>query len=105
MADRMEPVARVERVKNATDFRLTWLVPPGPDGTLLHTAAQLTAAVEAEHARAQRVVSMLVAHIERQHKVDQHNPYTARELWPDVFATADEYTGSHQPAATEGEKR
>ena len=30
-----------------------------------------------------------VAHVENRHRPDQHNPYTARELWPDLFASAD----------------
>jgi hypothetical protein len=30
-----------------------------------------------------------VAHAESRQRPDQHNPYTARELWPDLFAASD----------------
>lgn len=32
----------------------------------------------------------LVQQIEKQHQMGQHNPYSARELWPNLFAKADE---------------
>jgi hypothetical protein len=49
----------------------------------------------AEREKASAVIVELLSHIEGSHHINQHNPYTARELWPDIFAAADEYLRSN----------
>ena len=45
--------------------------------------------------RYEPVIHTLVAHLEKSHRPDQHNPYSARELWPDLFAAIDAVLTSH----------
>lgn len=51
--------------------------------------AAVDAAVAKERERWRSTLLAFVAHVEKHHHPDQHNPYSARELWPDLFAAAD----------------
>ncbi len=49
------------------------------------------AGVDAEHKRAVSVVAALTKHIEDKQRIDQHSPYSARELYEELFSMADGY--------------
>lgn len=46
---------------------------------------------ESRYEMAVATIADLVDHIEKHQRTDQHNPYTARELWPSLFARADAF--------------
>lgn len=74
---------------NATIDEIMLLTDPADREEQWAAIAAALAAKDAEAAQIRRALAAFVEHVERQNQMSQHNPYTARELHPRLFALAD----------------